>query len=463
MVNQKTPDVELMARNTRYAWSGIIIFSAVILIIGALIIPFKYESPSMFYKFGIDKFLLRTGKLIGTTAAVLLLFQLPMAGRLRHLDRIFSLATLYRVHRIGAYVIGLLVLLHPACVLVPDDKYMIPFEAKYWPEWVGAGLLVLILCQVIFSRWRLSFSIRYHWWLRFHRLIGIAAVVALVIHVLYVSESFEHDGLPRTAVFVITGCWALLWIWVRGQSYGAGRQPYQVARITGAGKDAYAIDLSPADSRPFSYAPGQFVFISFNSPQISHEVHPFTLSSTPTRPESLQITVRCSGDWTDKINTVREGDTAYIWGPFGHFTHLLEPYDREIVMIAGGIGITPMLSMLRHMSDTGYPHSIILIWSNRSEAYLFGRRELTQMQQHLTRFKWIPIFTREKGSFGHFGRLDRSVLENLLTGTRRNAGVFICGPSVMKRHVHTTLRQLGFASHSIKQEAFGFYKIGGTI
>jgi predicted ferric reductase len=444
-----------MTRNARHAWAGIIIFTTAILILCAISVPFKFESPSMFYKFGIDKFLLRTGKMMGLTAAMLLLYQLPLAGRLQSLDRIFSLPVLYRIHRISAYVICLLVLLHPACVLISNDMLTIPLEARYWPEWVGAGLLVLILCQAVLARWRRPFSIPYYRWLGLHRLMGIMMVAALVVHVLYVSETFEQDGIPRTVLFMAAGCWACLWIWVRVKSYWSKRHPYTVARVAGAGKDAYAIDLSLAGARPFPYAPGQFVFVSFHSMWIPDEVHPFTLSSTPSRSDALQITVRRCGDWTDRICDLREGDKAFILGPFGCFTYLTEPPDREIVMIAGGIGVTPMLSMLRHMRDRGDPRPITLIWSNRSEAYLFGRRELEKIQSQLTQFKWMPVFTRKKGSFGYFGRLDRSLLERLLEDTRRDAAVFICGPPVMMQYVHGILRQLGFPSSCIKQETFG--------
>ncbi len=442
--------------NARYFWGGILLFLAALLFAGGFTVPFIFESPSILYKFGVDKWLLRTGKLLGIGAALLLFFQLPLAGRLKFLDRIFFLPRLYRVHRLDAWVIGIMVLLHPVCILLPDDRIMIPLEARYWPEWVGAGLLVLVFFQVLLAAGRDRFSIPYHRWRSVHQGIGVAAATALGVHVLFVSETFEVTGIPRTAVFILAGAWGFLWLWVRAQSTKRLRHRWRVTGVTAAGTDAHAVDLVPAGSRPFSYAPGQFAFFSFFSPALSKEAHPFTLSSSPTRPDHLQITVRSCGDWTAGIGGVRKGDTVFIQGPYGGFTPLSEPAGREVVMIAGGIGVTPMWSMLRHMSDVKDSRLVLLIWSNRSEEYLFGREELAAMEAHLTHFTWIPIFTREKGRFGRSGRLDLRVLEDLLEKTRRDAAVFICGPPEMIRRVRTLLRQLGFPRSSMRWEAFGF-------
>ncbi len=445
----------LMTQRARCAWAAVIAAAALAMIAAAFVVPFKFESPSMYYKFGVDNLLLRAGKLVGLTTALLLFFQLPLAGRLKALDRVFALPALYRVHRFAAYAIAMLALVHPALVLVPDDMYMIPFQERYWPEWVGAGLLGLILCQVIFSRFRRGFSIRYHRWLWIHRTAGVAVVAALAVHVLYVSETFQSDGPPRTAVFILAGGWVLLWIWVRLQSSGGRRRLCTVSSVAAAGKDAYAVDLALSGPRPFGYAPGQFAFFSFHSLRISNEAHPFTLSSTPTRSGALQITVRCCGDWTDRIGALEQGDSVYLQGPFGRFTHLIDVPGRQIVMIAGGIGITPMLSMLRYMCDTQDPRPVTLIWSNRAEEYLFCRQELEEMQEKLTRFAWIPTFTRRKASFGRFGRVGRPLLERLLENTPRSAAVYVCGPPEMIREVGAAARGLGFAAGSIQQEAFG--------
>ncbi len=145
---------EIYPSGRRYLSATVIILFLLLLLAGALATPFFFESPTMWYKFGIEKAGLRTGKMLGLAAGLLLLIQLPLAGRLKILDRIFSLPGLIRQHRIHAWAIVLLSLIHPVCVLVPEGTILLPIEARYWPEWVGAGLLAGILIQFACSRWR---------------------------------------------------------------------------------------------------------------------------------------------------------------------------------------------------------------------------------------------------------------------------------------------------------------------
>jgi predicted ferric reductase len=107
---------DLISPGIQILLAAMVILGILLLIGGALTIPFKFESASMFYKFGLDKIVLRTAKMVGLTVAVLLLLQLPLAGRLKWLDRIFSLPGLYRMHRFNAYAIGVLVLIHPILI-----------------------------------------------------------------------------------------------------------------------------------------------------------------------------------------------------------------------------------------------------------------------------------------------------------------------------------------------------------
>ena len=149
-------------------------------------------------------------------------------------------------------------------------------------------------------------------------------------------------------------------------------------------------------------------------------------------------------------------DAAFIQGPYGRFSHLFLPADREIIMIAGGIGITPMLSMLRYMSDHGDRRRVTLLWSNRTREHLFGRDELEAIGQKLTGFKWVPIFTREESEGDRIRRIDRNTLEMLLSDCGREAAIFLCGPPGMVAQIRPALNRIGFTRKSIHTEAFGF-------
>ena len=399
--------------------------------------------------------MLRAAKVIGLIAAVLLLLQVPLAGRFKILDRLFSLPGLYKLHRINGYIILALIAIHPILVTIPEDRLMIPFEARYWPEWIGAALLIAVLIQIVLSRWRNKFIKAYQRWLFVHRFLGWSILTLLVIHILYVSETFEFEGLPRMAVIIVAIAMVILWIAIRGQRLLTKKHPFEVSCVAPAGRDAQAIDLKSLDVKPFDYLPGQFAFFSFAAHQVSAEWHPFTLSSTPTRPNNLQITVRSCGDWTDQVKTIQTGDRVFVHGPFGRFSHRLESNNRDVIMLAGGIGITPMLSMLRALSDSNDQRRITLLWSNRSAEYEFNPEELEAFSERLSNFIYIPVFTHKQESKGVFGRLNLEHLNILLSDSSRKALIFLCGPPPMIRQVRRNLISLGFAAENIKEELFG--------
>ena len=124
-------------------------------------------------------------------------------------------------------------------------------------------------------------------------------------------------------------------------------------------------------------------------------------------------------------------------------------------MIAGGIGITPLLSMLRFMADHGDPRPVTLIWGNRSRDHVVFADEMDDLAAKLTGLRIIPIFTRNAESGERSGRLDRQSLEIMLSGCSRRSAIFLCGPPQMMIQVRTDLQTLGFPARSIFSEAFG--------
>jgi ferredoxin-NADP reductase len=123
-------------------------------------------------------------------------------------------------------------------------------------------------------------------------------------------------------------------------------------------------------------------------------------------------------------------------------------------MIAGGIGITPMLSMLRYMSDLDDQRQILLIWSNRTKEYIVFPEEFKNLKDDLPRLQIIHKFTRESGDGGEKGRLDRTKLERLLEGCSRKSNVFICGPNEMMKEINRALKKIDFSSSRVYKEEF---------
>lgn len=197
---------------------GLITVSIVIgLLIGAASIPFVYESKSILYKFGTDKILLRTGKVLGMLAATLLLLQLLLSGSFSIIDRIYTPSARYLCHRANAVIIALFAVLHPLFVFAPEDITTIPLELEYWPEILGALLLILIWLITATSIWRVFLDFSFQRWQIFHRSATFAAVVMLVFHTIFGSDTFER-GIPRIIVITAAIMYGLFYILVKIRS-----------------------------------------------------------------------------------------------------------------------------------------------------------------------------------------------------------------------------------------------------
>ena len=115
-------------------------------------------------------------------------------------------------------------------------------------------------------------------------------------------------------------------------------------------------------------------------------------------------------------------------GPFGRFTHLRCNAHPELILIAGGIGITPMLSMLRFMADIGDHRKITLIWSNRTAKHIVFADEFEKLEKQLVGLRIFHIITDEPADTDEDKRLDRFALKKRLSGCSRSSAVFVCGP-----------------------------------
>ena len=444
----------LFSPKKRMILGGTCIFLALILIVGVCTIPFVFESSSIYYKFGIHKTLLRNGKVFGIIAATLIFFQMLLVSRLKILDRIFSLNQMYRCHRISGMVIFFLVLMHPILVLASENFTLFPFEIRYWPELLGSGVWVLIVMLIITARWRLMFDFAYDKWLCFHRLGTILSIGLLTVHILFVSDTFK-SGLPQALVFVAAGIALLLIsrLWYR--RLFPGKRRFVVSNVENIGQDAYAVAVKPDNGQMLKYIPGQFAFITPVSENLPKEEHPFTISSSPSRPDALQFVIRSRGDWTCNIHRLKAGEPVFIDGPYGRFSHRVCPGNDPMIMIAGGIGITPMLSMLRYMADRDDQRQILLIWSNKAKEYIVFPEEFKHLECVLRGLKINHVITRGRSGSHEKGRLDKTKLERLLEGFSRKSIVFICGPVKMMKGISRNLKKIGFSSARIYKEEFG--------
>jgi len=223
--------------------------------------------------------------------------------------------------------------------------------------------------------------------------------------------------------------------------------------------DVKTFVLSPPEPRRFAYAPGQFLTFAF---EIGNEtIHRcYTISSTPTRPHALSITVkRVPGgpvsNWLH--DTLKPGDTVRALGPMGDFSCFIHPAPKYL-LLSGGSGVTPMMSMARTFHDLGERRDVAFVHSARSPADIVFRGELETMARLDPAFRFHAVCEADAPDevwAGPKGRLSLDILNDAVPDFRERE-VFVCGPKPYMDAVRAMLRQVGFDMARHHEESFDF-------
>nr|WP_319394985.1 ferric reductase-like transmembrane domain-containing protein [uncultured Desulfobacter sp.] len=408
-----------------------------------------FESQTMFYKFGVERTMLRAGKICGILAALLLLFQLLLTSRLKVINRFFALDSMAIQHKFNGMAVVALLTFHVFLILVPEGLDNLPIGAEFWPEMVGAALYFSMLGLTLASLFRDRMGMPHHIWLRLHKIVGFITVIFVIAHVRFVSESFK-TGPPEFAIYGLSALFLM---------FGVRRlvlflfPPWHFAVVSNEALNPtiHHITLAKTTSRPFDFLPGQFAFLRLDHPLTGAQAHPFSLSSSPYSTGEITFSIRSSGDWTRKIGSIPAGTKAYVDGPYGQFSHLHAHNAPAIILIAGGIGITPMLSMLQYMAQTNEQRPVHLVWSCRNLRDLVFQEILDEIVENLPRGKVNYHLTQ--GPAGR-GRLASKHLDALLGEYPRNSAIYLCGPPFMTSAILRHLKAAGFFKRNIHFEFF---------
>jgi predicted ferric reductase len=152
-------------------------------------------------------------------------------------------------------MIACLVIIHPILLFLPEDRIFIPLQLRYWPEFVGLFLLLLITATVISSHWRDRLRFSFHRWRPIHRSAAVVIVTAFWVHVLSVSSTFEQK-LPKMLAFCAMGLCGLLVFWILTRTLRSRRSSFLVSAIEPAGEDAVCLKIVSTTNHMPAYLPG---------------------------------------------------------------------------------------------------------------------------------------------------------------------------------------------------------------
>lgn len=416
--------------------------------------------------------MLSLGRVAGLVGMVMYALNLIYSTRLRIFEYLFGgLNRVYIAHHLLGGFALIFLSLHPlflslryiktslmqaALLLLPNG--LGPFSALFnihaplhqvvlnqWAIFAGIiafwGLVGLLLITFFIK-------VPYRIWILTHKWLGAVFFIA-TLHVLFItSDTSTHLALKYYMLTIaVLGLLAYAYRTL-GHRVTVKKFLYRVEKLQIEGGNISAITMEPT-GKPMKYKPGQFIFIRFlgaKSAGISSEWHPFSISSAPTD-NFVRISVKGLGDYTNKLTALPVGTTAEIEGAYGRFGFNYYK-NTDQVWIAGGIGITPFISMARSLPrDKTY--KIDLYYSVRTTTELIDWTMLSGVaDEHQGAVRVIP-YVGDKMP----GHLNADYIEQT-SGKLKDKDFYICGPPPMMQSLRQQLRAKSIPGTSIHTEEF---------
>jgi predicted ferric reductase len=389
-------------------------------------------------------------------AFTIISLQFVISARLRWIEAPFGLDVVLQFHRTMAWVVMGLVSIHPLLVASGESWGFLTRWRVHWPIWVGRVALLLLLAHAAAAIFRRVMPLRYEKWRQIHTVVAFLLLGLAFLHSLALGQDLQSKAARIIwALLPLIACSA----WLYGglvRPWLLRRNSYRVVSITSEALRVWTLTLDRPRGRALRYAPGQFVFLRPQCSSVLAEEHPFSISSSPCLDIRICLTIKECGDFTSTIGRIKPAELVAVHGPFGRFSHILHPEDDALVFIAAGIGITPLMGMLRYMHDRRETRQVLLVYANRSVDDIVFRKELEQIEASgFPALTTIHILSRPPEDWlGRTGRVDTGTLRSLCSGFSGKA-FFICCPHFMARGLIRGLRSAGVGPERIHADYFG--------
>jgi ferredoxin-NADP reductase len=208
-------------------------------------------------------------------------------------------------------------------------------------------------------------------------------------------------------------------------------------------------------SPELTYKPGQYFFITIKQGDRELTKH-FSFSSSPTEKDHFEFTKKFTDhEYSMSLKAAKVGDWARIDAPYGQFT--FEGEYPEIALLAGGIGITPFISICKNATDKRLNSKITLFYGCRTENDIAFKQELEKMQEQNKNLKIVFMVNEASSQWkGATGVINAEMIKKELPDYKDNL-FYVCGPPPMVKTMETLIESIGLPKTQLKLEYFTGY------
>ncbi len=405
----------------------------------------------------------RAAAALGMAALAGLAIQFVTSGRFSIVSGRLGIDRIMAFHKIAAWFLLLAVVLHPALYVLPtwNDNPSLGLERLVayltLPHYRSgviavAALLLLVVSAALGNRLTVSYEV----WRGSHIVLGLTVVGAGLHHAITVGRFSVAGPLNWVwwmAAMVILTVIATLYGW---RWYKLHRHPWRLKAITKLADRMWELDIEPGKQTPtLRYSAGQFVWMTVGDRRFPLLDHPFSIADSPTRP-GISLIIKEAGDFTRHVGTLAPGTAIGIDGPYGEFT-LESRSARSILLLAGGVGIAPIMGILRDLAARGDDRPVRLAYAAGRPENFACLEEIEAARKVLDLRVMLLSEEQVEGWRGEVGRLDHGRLGRLMDGLAPEETVaLLCGPGQMVSAVSDALLDLGIPAQSIIYERFDY-------
>lgn len=400
---------------------------------------------------------------LALTGFAMLLVEFVLSGRFKTVSGRMGIDLTMRFHQLIARTLTVFILIHPFLYTLPyadrrpwDSARTATLGLDAVSLVTGLAAWILLALLVITSIRRDQLPYRYETWRLCH---GLGAVAIAIFGLHHALAAGRYSAQPELGAFWLAmvglAVLTMLYVYILTPLWQL-RSPYTVASVDKVALKTWAIVIEPSAGDAMAFEAGQFAWFTLGRTPFAIREHPFSMSSCPADRPRIGFTIKEVGDFTREIGRIPVGTTAYLDGPHGNLT-LTGREGDGIAFIAGGVGVAPVMSILRQLRVDRDSRPMTLIYGNRCAEQILYQAELEAMKEDLALSVHHVLSEPPQGWTGPVGELDAGVLRDLLNMERRGRWLyFVCGPAPMIDSVEESLGDLGIPMRQIVSEKFSY-------